>query len=118
MPSPTDVVDMFVAAFVAAWPTGDASAVAALFSEDASYHNGPLEPVHSRAAIEETLRSFMAMGGEVSVDVLHQLADDRYVLTERVDHFVIDGKRFSLPVMGLFEVENGEFVAWRDYFDL
>jgi limonene-1,2-epoxide hydrolase len=118
MPAPTEVVQTFVGAFVAAWPVGDAARVAALFSDDASYHNGPLEPVRGRAAIEATLATFMAMGGEVTVDMVHVIADDRIVMTERVDHFVIDGKTFSLPVMGIFEVESGKITAWRDYFDL
>lgn len=118
MATPTQVVQSFVETFVTAWPSADAAPVAALFAQDASYLNGPLEPVHGRDAIEATLGQFMAMGGIVAVDMLHVLANDRVVLTERVDHFVIDGKTFSLPVMGVFEIENGLIHAWRDYFDL
>ena len=119
MPTPTQIVREFVDTFVAAWPTGDAARVASLFSIDASYHNGPLEPVRGRSAIEATLAEFMAMGGEVTVDMLNLLADERLVMTERVDHFVIGGSTYSLPVMGIFEVErDGRIAAWRDYFDL
>jgi limonene-1,2-epoxide hydrolase len=117
MTTPTDAVQRFVDAFVSAWPTADAARVAALFTEDASYHNGPLEPVHGRDAIEATLREFMAMGGEVAVDMVHMLAGDQVVMTERIDHFVIGGETFSLPVMGVFEIDNGQIRAWRDYFD-
>lgn len=41
------------------------------------------------------------------------------VLTERVDH-LLDAKGstlVSLPVMGVFEIEHGKIMAWRDYFD-
>jgi limonene-1,2-epoxide hydrolase len=118
MSTPTEVVQHFVDAFVTAWPARDAATVAAHFAEDARYHNGPLDPVQGRDAIENTLAEFMAMGGEVAVDMLHMLAGDQLVMTERVDHFVISGKTFSLPVMGVFEIQNGRISAWRDYFDL
>ena len=118
MATPTQVVEEFVAAFVAAWPRGDAASVAALFAEDATYCNGPLPSVHGRAAIQATLAEFMTMGGEVTVDMLNLLADDRVVMTERLDHFVLDGRTFSLPVMGIFEVVDRKIAAWRDYFDL
>ena len=118
MTAPAEVVREFVNAFVSAWPAGDAAQVAAFFAEDASYHNGPLAPVHGRDAIEAALAEFMAMGGEVAVDMLHLLAGDRVVLTERVDHFITGGRTFSLPVMGAFEIDDGRILAWRDYFDL
>lgn len=118
MARPTDVVRQFVDAFVAAWPVGDAASVAALFADDASYRNGPLEPVHGRAAIEATFAEFMALGGDVSVELLNVLADDEIVMTERVDHFAVGERTFSLPVMGIFEVAGGKITAWRDYFDL
>jgi limonene-1,2-epoxide hydrolase len=118
MATATQTVHEFVDTFVAAWPIGDAAGVASLFSEQASYHNGPLEPVHGRAAIQATLGQFMAMGGEVSVDMLHLVADENVVMTERVDHFVMKAETFSLPVMGIFEVHAGKITAWRDYFDM
>ena len=88
------------------------------FSEDAVYNNGPLEPVKGREAIQATLAAFMAMGGQVGVDITHIVADGPIVMTERVDHFIVAGKTISLPVMGIFEVHDGVITAWRDYFDL
>jgi limonene-1,2-epoxide hydrolase len=35
------------------------------FSNDAVYHNIPMEPVQGREAIEATLADFMTMGGQV-----------------------------------------------------
>lgn len=118
MATPLEVVQQFIDAFVAGWPDRDASGVAAMFTDEASYHNGPLEPAHGRAAIEATLAELMAMGGTVSVDMLNVLADDHVVMTERVDHFRLDDRSFSLPVMGIFEITGGKISAWRDYFDL
>ena len=107
-----------MAAFIAAWETGDTAAVGVFFAEDAEYHNGPIEPVMGREAIETTLASFMAMGGRVDVDIVHALADESIVMTERIDHFIRPEGTVSLPVMGIFEVREGSIMAWRDYFDL
>ena len=118
MAQATQVIKEFVDAFVAAWPGRDAARVAALFAADANYHNGPLPPVHGRAAIQETLAEFMSLGGEVKVDMLNVLADDRIVMTERVDHFIVGDRTFSLPVMGIFEIADAKIAEWRDYFDI
>lgn len=41
------------------------------------------------------------------------------VLTERIDHLIDrDGKAImSARCMGVFEVEDGKIVAWRDFFE-
>lgn len=118
MADPQRLIQEFVDAFVTAWPSGDAADVVSFFVEDASYHNGPLPAVHGRPAIQATLEEFMGLGGSVTVDMLNLLADDHVVMTERVDHFVLAGKSYSLPVMGIFEISGGKIAAWRDYFDL
>jgi limonene-1,2-epoxide hydrolase len=118
MSTPAETVREFVAAFMVAWPSGDAARLAAFFSEDAIYHNGPLEPAKGRDAIRATLAEFMGMGGEVGVDIAHIVADGSIVMTERVDHFTQAERTMSLPVMGVFEVHGGAITAWRDYFDL
>jgi limonene-1,2-epoxide hydrolase len=107
-----------MAAFVAAWPEGDATKLAAFFSEDAIYHNVPMAPVKGREAIQATLGEFMGMGGQVGVDIVHIVADGPIVMTERVDHFIGTERTISLPVMGIVEVHDGQITAWRDYFDL
>ena len=118
MPTSTEIVQDFIAAFIEAWPSGDAARLGSFFREDAIYHNMPMEPVRGRPAIEATFAEFMRMGGEVGVDVAHMLADGPIVMTERVDHFAGDGFTLSLPIMGLIEIHDGVIAAWRDYFDI
>ncbi len=41
------------------------------------------------------------------------------VLTERIDR-IIDrngAEVMTVPVMGVFEIEDGKIAVWRDYFD-
>jgi limonene-1,2-epoxide hydrolase len=116
--TPESVVREFIDVFVDAWPAANAALVASFFSADATYHNGPLEVVRGRSAIQATFASFMATGGRVAVELRHLLADGHIVMTERVDHLVSADRTLSLPVMGICEVRDGLITAWRDYFDL
>ena len=118
MLSPAQAVELFMAAFIEAWPTGDASGLVDFFSDDAVYHNIPLEAARGKEAIRATIEGFMDMGGSVEVDVTHLVAAGDLVVVERVDHFTRSGERSSLPMVGIFEIEGGQIRAWRDYFDL
>ncbi len=111
------VVRQFMAAFIAAWPTGNASELARFFSDDAAYHNGPLKPVHGREAIVADFAQQMSLGGSVSVDIRHLVTDGTIVMTERVDYLKLGERTIHLRTMGIFEVRHGVITAWRDYFD-
>jgi limonene-1,2-epoxide hydrolase len=116
-PRAEKVVRDFMAAFMAAWPTGDAATLSRFFSEDAEYRNGPLEPVRGREAIVEDLAQMMSLGGEVDAVIRHLLSDNTVVMTERVDYVRLDGKSAALRIAGVFEVHDGVISGWRDYFD-
>ena len=89
------------------------------FTDDAVYHNIPLEPVRGRDAIQAILAQFLDIASKVEFEILALAVSGSKVLTERVDRFVIGGKHIDLPVMGTFEVTaDGRISAWRDYFDM
>lgn len=97
----------------------DVDALVAYFTDDAVYHNIPLAPLTGRDAIAGTLTQFIAPASLVEFEVRALATTGSTVLTERVDRFVIAGKRIELPVMGAFEVTaDGKISAWRDYFDM
>lgn len=96
----------------------DLDAVVGFFSDDAVYHNIPLDPIVGRDAIRETLSGFLATLGQMTFETLHALADGPIVATERVDSFVTGDRTIALPVAGFFEVHDGRITAWRDYFDM
>jgi limonene-1,2-epoxide hydrolase len=113
----TDALDV-VTRFCAAWPRVDVDELCGHFTDDAVYHNIPVDPVVGRDNIRATIAGFIAGVDKVEFEVRHAVADGDVVLTERVDHFHLPGKVISLPVMGTFEVVDGQIAAWRDYFDL
>jgi len=112
--SPIDIVERFVDA----WNRMDFETVVAMLSDDVFYHNIPMEPIRGRAAFKDFLDN---MGAFDAIDwrIVNIAANANVVLTERVDEFELDGRRISLPLMGVFEIDhNGLIAAWRDYFDL
>jgi limonene-1,2-epoxide hydrolase len=98
----------------------DVQEILGFFTEDAVYHNIPLDPVQGKAAIEATLRQFLdPKGGAAEFELRALAATGNTVLTERIDRFQLGGKKVELPVMGAFEVtREGKISAWRDYFDM
>jgi limonene-1,2-epoxide hydrolase len=105
--------------FCAAVTRSRSAELAEFFTDDAVYHNIPVEPVKGKAMIQATLAQFIDISTDAEFEILALAASGNKVLTERVDRFTINGKRIEIPVMGTFEVApNGKISAWRDYFDM
>ena len=106
--------------FCEAWSARplDVNALVAFFSEDAVYHNIPIDPVKGRDAIAQTIAGFTTGVEGIEFRMRNLVASGDVVLTERVDVFTYPHVTVELPVMGAFEVRDGAIVAWRDYFDL
>ncbi len=104
--------------FCAAWGSQDLDTIIGYFTDNAVYHNIPMEPVVGPDQIKTTIEGFS--GGVESIEFRLDAiaADGGTVLTERMDIFTFANGRIDLPVMGTFEVVDGKIAAWRDYFDL
>ena len=114
--SEADNIDL-VRRFCAAWAAPDIAAIAGFFTDDAVYHNMPIQPVQGKDAIKGVIEQFMAPFERCDWEILQIAAAGDTVLTERVDRF-FGAKTVELPVMGTFEIRGGKIAAWRDYFDL
>jgi limonene-1,2-epoxide hydrolase len=111
--------DELVTEFCKKWLTADPDELAGYFTEDAVYHNIPMEPVHGREAIKEFIAGFTAGFDGIDFQVHRQISDGNVVMNERTDVMRRkDGGEIPLPVTGVFEVVDGRIAAWRDYFDL
>ena len=92
----------------------DAKELAGFFTDSAVYHNMPIDPVIGREAIEATLNQFITPATEAEFEVTALAVAGNKVLTERIDRFVMSGKKIEIPVMGTFEVDaGGKITAWR-----
>jgi limonene-1,2-epoxide hydrolase len=113
MPDP----ERLVRDFCAALERRDADEVLRYFTDDAVYHNVPLEPVTGHDGIREVLNLFLP-AESFEVEMLNVAVRGDLVFTERIDRIRMGGKEVVLPVAGVFEVRGGKIAAWRDYFDL
>jgi limonene-1,2-epoxide hydrolase len=105
--------------FAATWERGDVEEMLAFFADDAVYHNIPLQPAVGIDAIREHMSDFYGkLDSGIRPEVHHQLADGPLVMMERTDHFAANGQDVSLPICGVFEIEDGRIKHWREYFDM
>jgi limonene-1,2-epoxide hydrolase len=117
MPSASDAdIDTMIREFFRAWERQDADHVASCFTEDAVYHNIPMEPIVGKAAIREFLDQPASMP-PLRIEVHHQVVSGDIVLNERTDTMTINGQEIALPICGVFEICEGQIKAWREYFD-
>ncbi|HZC44883.1 MAG TPA: limonene-1,2-epoxide hydrolase family protein [Candidatus Acidoferrum sp.] len=108
-----------VTEFCNAWPRKNIDELLGFFTEDAVYHNIPLEPAKGKQAIKGVINTFLPMAKSLHFKVLKSAGNGNVVFNERVDVFDLgNGKTISLPVAGVFEVTGNKISAWRDYFDM
>ena len=117
MAEPVEDPETIIREFCASWPERSVDRFLDFFTEDAVYHNMPLEPVTGKNGIREVLNLFLA-AQEIEAEVVHLAARGNLVFTERIDRFRFGDKRVELPCAGVFEIRDGKIAAWRDYFDL
>jgi len=111
--------DELVTQFCALWSKADAAAIVENMTEDAVYHNIPMEPVQGREAIRAFIEGFLATIDGIDFVVHRQVSDGGLVFNERTDIIrTKNGKSIELPVTGVFEVVDDKVAAWRDYFDM
>jgi len=103
--------------FLAAWPKKKIDELMGYFTDDAIYHNIPVPAIKGKAEIRKVFEGFL---GAFSIEliVVNAAASGNVVFTERIDRFDMSGKKFDLPVNGVFELRGGKIAAFRDYFDL
>lgn len=102
-------------------PQQDVDALVGMMSDDFVWQvNVPtslpkIGPAASRAELEgqNSISTGLLEGSE-----LRSIAsNDRQVFVEHVDVFEMSGKRITLHITGVLEVDNGRVSAWREYWD-
>jgi limonene-1,2-epoxide hydrolase len=114
--SHSDIID----SFMKAWNNRDLDAIMDHFTEDAAYANVPMGPPNvGKADIRTFIEGFIGMASSIEFVVHNQVeGSNGVVMNERTDILELNDNRVELPVMGVFELEDGKISAWRDYFDM
>lgn len=116
-----DTPDSLVRSFVSLLSARDTESAAALVSADFEYDNVPIGKSFGPDGLRTTLSGFFAMLDAVDWQIIRQASSGDLsrgtVLNERDDRVMISGQWHSLPVAGVFEIQDGKITLWRDYFD-
>ncbi len=104
--------------FCAVWGRRDIDEILSWFTEDAVYHNIPMPAAQGLDAIRNLLGMIVVPSESIEFDILRIASAGDVVFTERIDRFLMGGRKIELPVAGVFEVRDGKIAAWRDYFDM
>lgn len=105
--------------FIAGWEAKDSVAILSKFSDGIVWHNMPMDPIEGLEAVRGMIEPFLDACEVVEWKVLRLEGAGSRVYTERVDCFEMGGKRFEVPVAGVFDLApDGKISAWRDYFDM
>jgi limonene-1,2-epoxide hydrolase len=111
--------EQIVLDFLSAWPRANVDELMSYFAPDAVYHNVPVAPIQGAEAIRTIFQAFVGLMNRIDLDVVNSAAKGNVVFAERIDRFHMkNGKKFDLPVNGVFEVRDGKIVRFSDYFNL
>ena len=119
MTTPTETVRKFVDL----WERDDGftEAVNTFFRDDTVWENHGLLTTTGKAEALGFYHEFSKATGMtgMKIDMLAIGESGNKVLTERIDRIVdANGAEvMTVPVMGVFEIEDGRIAVWRDYFD-
>ena len=104
--------------FISKIEARDLDAALEQVSEDCYYDNVPIGDMTGRSDMHQFLSGLLQGEGPVEFEVVRQTCTGNTVMNERLDRFnTASGRTIELPVMGVFEVNEGLITFWRDYFD-
>ena len=104
--------------FLSDWHTMDVERLLEYFTDDAVYHNIPVDPHVGKDAIRAFFDGWMPNATRLDAEVHHILADGPIVVTERTDEVEFPTATVRIPIAGIFEIEDGKIARWREYFDM
>ena len=114
----TGSAEEVVRAELDAWSSLDAAVIMTHFAPDAVWDDPSHGPISGYDDIRTAVEGVVRRMTSAEMEIVHLVAADDVVMTERVDRFVFDGREVAAPIMGVFEVKADKIAAWRDYFDM
>jgi len=110
-----------IAAFCDIWPQvwqqQDLLPMLDYFTDDIVWQDIPGETRTGKRACIDFMMPFVKKAKYFRMEPRNILADGDLVMVERVDYLEFKGVDTVLPVVAVFEMEDGKIKLWRDYFD-
>ncbi|MDI9917299.1 nuclear transport factor 2 family protein [Rhodococcus sp. IEGM 1379] len=99
------------------WENLEFDKATALFAEDGVLHSVMQDPHVGRSAIAKRMDTHTINITEMKFcDRTIGVIDGR-VFVQRVDNFIFQGNRITIPVVGVFSIEHGLITEWLEYYD-
>ena len=108
---------MVVMEMLEKWHTLDIDGALAMFTEDGAFHSMMSDPIKGQAALKEFLTKLFTAMSELTLEVRSEAVTGNTVILERFDSWSFNGRPGSIPVVGVFDVEDGNVKEWREYYD-
>lgn len=100
----------------------DIETLAPLLADDVVFMNVGLEVYHGKQAVLDHYAGpngvWKMFPDTFDFRIRNLGITDNRVYTERVDVVGVNGRDAYLPLLGIFEIENGKIKNWRDYADI
>lgn len=107
-----------VAAFIQAFEAMDFDAALSFIAPECEYTNVPMGSAKGPEGVRSVLEPFFAPIDENDFVIHRKAVEGKVVFYERLDRHRLGDSWRELPVIGVFEVEDGLITLWREYFDL
>jgi limonene-1,2-epoxide hydrolase len=118
--------ESIVREFCAAWGDGEVASapvdkIVAMFAEQGEWQvcvpSGKV--IKGREAIRAEIVHQSAFSTYMQCGIQKIVSTGSLVVTERVDHFTMGGKRVEHALVAMYDLdEHGKIVSWREYFDI
>ena len=99
------------------WHTLDIEGALNMFAEDGAFHSMMSEPIKGHKALGIFLGKLFSSMSELTLEVRSLAVTGNTVILERFDSWRFNDRPGSIPVVGVFVVENGKVKEWREYYD-
>lgn len=107
-----------VAAFIQAFEAMDFDAALSFIAPECEYTNVPMGSAKGPEGVRSVLEPFFAPIDENNFVIHRKAVEGKVVFYERLDRHRLGDSWRELPVIGVFEVQDGLITLWREYFDL
>ena len=107
-----------VAAFIQAFEAMDFEAALSFIAPECEYTNVPMGSAKGPEGVRSVLEPFFAPIDENDFVIHRKAVEGKVVFYERLDRHRLGDSWRELPVIGVFEVQDGLITLWREYFDL
>jgi len=106
-----------VTRFLKALEQQDHDTVAALLAPNVVYTNVSLPTITGGARVAKLMKFGLRKGTGFGVQNHRLAVSGEFVMTERTDLIKIGPLHMGFWVCGTFQVQQGQIILWRDYFD-